>query len=154
MRKTIAYTVALLVMAFTIRAQDLKESEVPTKVKDAFAKKFPGKKAQWEKEGPDFEAEFEMDDIESSAIFDPEGTFKELEQAIKSSDIPKIITDYCADKYAGHKISETSKITLANGNVRYETELRKGKEHIDLLFDSKGNFISRGNVEVEHNEED
>jgi hypothetical protein len=154
MKKTISVAVALLALAFTTQAQDLKESEVPSKVKEAFAKKYPEKKARWEKEGPDYEAEFEMDHVESSATFDQDGVFKELEQEIKISDLPKIITNYCAEKYSSHKIAETSKITLANGNIRYEAELRKGKEHIDLLFDATGNFISRGNVEVEHDEED
>ncbi|WP_317898037.1 PepSY-like domain-containing protein [Aurantibacillus circumpalustris] len=154
MKKSIVLVLALFVIAFTTKAQDVKEADVPENVKAAFSKKFPKAQAKWEKEGLNYEAEFDMDKVESSVIFDKDGKFIELEQEMQTSDLPKSIIDYCSGRYSTHKIAEASKITLANGSVRFETELRKGREHIDLLFDSTGNFISRGNVEVDNADND
>ena len=80
MKTTIA-TIALC-LGFTIaNAQDMKEAEVPANVKKGFATKYPSSKVdQWEKEGAEYEAEFHLNKVESSAVFTADGTFKELEQ--------------------------------------------------------------------------
>lgn len=143
MKTTIA-TIALCVGFIYANAQHLKEAEVPANVKAGFAKKYPGSKVKvWEKEGADYEAEFDLNKVESSAVFDGNGTFKELEQEIKTAELPKAATDYCTKTFVGYKLSEAAKITDANGKVMYEAEMEKGKEHFDVIFDDKGNFIKK-----------
>ncbi|MDO9184447.1 MAG: PepSY-like domain-containing protein [Bacteroidia bacterium] len=125
-------------------AQKINESEVPAKVKEAFAKKYPGAKVEkWEKENADYEAEFELNKVESSVVIDANGNFKETEQEIKSSELPKGVTDYCAKNFADYKLDEAAKITDASGKVTFEAEMKKGKEHFDAIFDDKGNFIKK-----------
>lgn len=143
-----------LLVINTATAQHLKEIEVPKNVKESFAKKYPASKVSvWEKEAStssatgeiiyDYEAEFNLNKIESSAVFTANGTFKEIEQEIKITELPKSAIDYCVQHFAGHKITEAAKITLANGSTKFEAELKKGKEHFDALFDEKGNFLSK-----------
>lgn len=140
---------ALLIMAGVFifglaRAQKIKESELPAEVKEGFAKKYPGTKAEkWEKEGADYEAEFDLNKLESSAVFDANGTFKELEQEIKIAELPAGVADYCAKNFAGYKLAEAEKITDASGKIVFEAEMRKGKEHFDALFDNSGSFIKK-----------
>ncbi len=146
MKTTIA-TLALCIGFIGANAQQLKEAEVPANVKAGFEKKYPGSKVEkWEKEGSDYEAEFDLNKVESSAVFDANGTFKELEQEIKTSELPKQVTEYCSKNYAGYKLSEAAKITDASGKVMYEAEMSKGKEHFDALFDQNGNFVKKGDV--------
>ena len=87
-------TIATIVLCFGLsyaNAQQLKEAEVPANVKDGFAKKYPGSKVdEWEKEGADYEAEFHLNKVESSAVFDASGTFKELEQEIPANVISRV----------------------------------------------------------------
>ena len=136
-------------------AQKMNEADVPASVKSAFAKKYPGAKVEkWEKEGADYEAEFDLCKVESSAVFDANGNFKELEQEIKSSELPKAVKDYCAKMYAGYKLSEAAKITDSNGKVMYEVEMSKGKEEFDVIFDDKGNFIKKSDPETGEKEND
>ena len=143
MKTTIA-TIALCFGFIYANAQHLKEAEVPASVKEGFAKKYPGSKVKvWEKEEADFEAEFELNKVESSAVFGSDGTFKELEQEIKTSALPKAVTNYCTKNYAGYKLSEAAKITDANGKVMYEAELEKDKMIFDALFDANGNFVKK-----------
>lgn len=147
--KTTIILMAVLLNVSHASAQKMKEADVPASVKSAFAKKYPGSKVEkWEKEGANYEAEFDMGKVESSAVFDASGNFKELEQEIKSSELPKAVTDYCAKTYAGYKLSEAAKITDSNGKVMYEAEMSKGKEEFDLLFDDKGNFVKKSDPET------
>ncbi len=140
--KTILILAAVMASSAAF-AQKVKEADVPAKVKEAFSKQYPGAKAEWEKEGADFEAEFDLDKIETSAVYDMNGTFKELEQEIKVAALPKGVTDYCAKNFAGYKLEEAAKITEASGKTMYEAEMEKGKEHFDAIFDDKGNFIKK-----------
>lgn len=153
--KTSIVTIALS-LGFTIaNAQHLKETEVPAGVKKGFEKKYPTSKVNvWEKEGADYEAEFHLNKVESSAVFTADGTFKELEQEIKVSELPKAATDYCTKNYAGYKLEEAAKITEADGKVMFEAEMKKGKEHFDVMFDQKGNFHKKGEVSSKEEEKD
>lgn len=154
MKTTIA-TIALCFGFIYANAQHLKEAEVPKSVKDGFAKKYPGSKVKvWEKEGADYEAEFDLNKVESSAVFDGNGSFKELEQEIKTSELPKSAVDYCTKTFAGYKLSEAAKITDANGKVQFEAEMEKGKEHFDVIFDDKGNFVKKSEPSTEEEGKD
>ena len=153
--KTIILTVALCFGFSYANAQKLKEGEVPAKVKEAFAKKYAGSKAKaWEKENADFEVEFDLNKVESSAIFTSDGTFKELEQEIKLAELPKLAIEYCTKNYTGWKLEEAEKITQANGKVTFEAEMEKGKEHFDVIFDDKGNFEKKGEMEMKKETKD
>jgi hypothetical protein len=153
--KTSIATIALC-LGFTIaNAQDVKEAEVPANIKQAFSKKYAGAKVEkWEKEGADYEAEFHLNKVESSAVFSGDGMFKELEQEIKTSELPKAATDYCTKNYAGYKLEEAAKITDAKGKVTFEAEMKKGKEEFDVIFDDKGNFVKKGDVSTETDTKD
>ncbi len=143
MKATIVMLASML-MVSCANAQKVDEANVPAKVKEAFTNKYPGVKAEkWEKENTDYEAEFDWNKIESSATFDSNGNFKEFEQEIKSSELPKTVVDYCTKNFAGYKLSEASKITDASGKLMFEAEMEKGKDHFDAIFDEQGNFIKK-----------
>ncbi len=142
--KQIILMAGCLLVINTATAQHLKEAEVPANVKASFAIKYATSKVKvWEKEGVDYEAEFDLNKVESSAVFSADGTFKELEQEIKISELPKIASNYCIKNFTGYKISEAAKITDGTGKVMYEAEMTKGKEHFDAVFDDKGNFAKK-----------
>lgn len=149
-------TIALAVLTIgCASAQKMNEAEVPAKVKEAFQKKYPGAKAEkWEKENDGYEAEFDLNKVESSAVFDANGNFRELEQEIKTSALPKNVTDYCTKNFSGYKLSEAAKIADASGMITYEAEMSKGKEHFDALFDDKGNFVKKSETKSGKEEKD
>lgn len=142
MKKIITTTaLSLLVVSFA-SAQKVKESEVPSAVKEAFSKKYAGTKVEkWEKEEGNYEAEFDRGKDEMSAVFNPSGTFVQEEIEIKTSALPAAATEYC--KKNGFKVEEATKITDASGKIAYEAEVEQGKEEFDALFDDQGNFIKK-----------
>ena len=86
--------VAAMITSLTF-AQKLQEKDVPAPVKTAFQKNFPQAKVEkWEKEGINFEAEFELNKSEQSVLFDAQGDIIETEIEIEISELPNGILDY------------------------------------------------------------
>ena len=143
MKNTLIFIGILALSACSSSAQkteNKKEAKgVPQAVKDIFAKKYPSASgASWEKEEDNnFEAEFEMNEVEYSAVFDKTGRFVEQEMEIRVIDLPQAITGYIETNHKGKKIKEASRIEFADGTINYEAEVQ-GK---DLIFDQSGKFI-------------
>lgn len=134
--------IAITFLAFTgyLSAQRISEKEVPSKVKDAFAKKFPGIKVEhWQKENTNYEAEFDFEKTEMNANFDDKGNCLETETGIKISELPSAIKTYLDKNMPNKKIKEASKISDAAGKITYEVEVG----HIDFIFDAQGNYLSQ-----------
>jgi predicted nucleotidyltransferase len=135
---------SLLIMLFMLMihctfGQDLKEKDVPMKIKLAFAKKYDHiKKVNWEKEKGNYEANWGGKSGEdNAAIFTPSGIFVEIVVAIPVNELPKHVIAYVSQNYKGATIKEAGKVTDASGKHMFEAEI-KGK---DLIFDGKGVFI-------------
>ena len=127
----------IAVIGFSACAQKLDASKVPDAVKAAFAKKYPGITAKWEKEDGRYEAGFKQNSNTMSALFEANGTMTESEMDIKVGDLPASVQAYVKDHYKGKNIKEGAKITKADGTVNYEAEV-DGK---DVIFDSNGKFL-------------
>jgi hypothetical protein len=147
---------AVIVSITSVYAQKIKEADVPPSVKEEFKKQFPDvKKAEWEKEDANYEAEFKVsrvamdnsnakkEEIEKSVVFSASGELLETEEEIKVSALPTSVSEYVSKNYAGYKLEEAAKITDNKGAVTYEAEIEKGKEELDLLFDATGAFIKK-----------
>ena len=67
--KTLFTIVSLGLGLSLANAQTVKEADVPTPVKDALKKQYPAAKVEkWEKEDTNYEAEFHINKIETSAV--------------------------------------------------------------------------------------
>lgn len=137
MKKSMFMAVGLMISLVAF-SQKVKESEVPTVVKDAFKKAYKdAKEVKWEKEDANFEAEFEIGEADQSVVFDATGHVIETEIEIKVDELPSAVKDYVAKNYKDAKIKEATKITDAKGTVGYEAEIKDK----DLIFDGNGKFI-------------
>ena len=118
--------------------------DVPIRVKEAFAKKFPNiKKVKWEKESnSEWEVEFKIKGMEYSANFLEDGTWKETEHEIKRNAIPSNIKTILDTEFSGYKIEEAEISETQSGSV-YEFELEKGELNTEITIDLKGNVISK-----------
>ncbi len=135
-------TTILIIILFSFtcvsNAQRLKESDVPTAVKTAFVKMYPGAiSVEWEMENSKYEAEFKENNVETSAIFEANGTYVQTEVEIAVSSLPEAVREYVSKNLAGKKIKEAAKIIDAKGTITYEAEVG-GK---DYIFDASGVFL-------------
>lgn len=139
MKKIIVTTILCLGLS-SVYAQKIKGADVPTTVKEGFKKSFPNSKAEeWEKEDGNFEAEFEVKKVETSALFDASGNLLQTEVEIPVKELPKAVIDYLSKNETGKKIKEAAKITDNKGFISYEAEVGE----VDYIFDSTGNFIKK-----------
>ena len=53
-------------------------------------------------------------------------------------DLPQTVTEYVQKNYPGEIFVEVAQITDAGGIITYEVQVKD----VDLIFDSKGNFIT------------
>jgi len=151
MKKVIIILSVTSFVCGNISAQDIKESDVPAAVVSAFKKQYPNvKEVEWEKEGDNYEAEIElvqvpMDgkgkkrEVEKSLEYTATGELVKTEEQIEIKALPAAINDYVNKNYPGKKIKEASKITEANGTIKYEAEVEKQ----DLIFDANGAFLEK-----------
>lgn len=142
MKKSII-VMAIVMVSLVSFAQKTKEQNVPQKVKNALLQKFPNaKEVKWDKEGNNFEASFDLNDVDNSVLFNQEGKIVETEIEIKVNQLPKNALQYLNNNYKNQKVKEAAKIVTENGKTIYEAEI-KGK---DLFFDENGNVIKRDKV--------
>ena len=121
-------------------AQKVKAKNVPQNVKEAFQKNFPNAKVEkWQKEEGNFEAEFDFNKTENSALIDANGNLLETETEIPAKDLPQGVSIYLAKYEAGNKIKEASRITDSKGSVTFEAECGEA----EYIFDSLGNFVRK-----------
>ncbi|MBI1782236.1 MAG: PepSY-like domain-containing protein [Sphingobacteriales bacterium] len=138
MKKVLMYVLAITAISSSASAQKLDAAQVPTAVKTAFTKQYPGVNAKWEKEKGKYEAGFKQQNgLDMSVLYESNGTMVESEVDIKVADLPAKVLNYVKEYYKGKKIKEGAKITKADGTVNYEAEV-DGK---DLIFDAGGEFI-------------
>jgi len=140
MKKRFLLTLGIAAIAGCAFGQSISAKRVPGAVKSALTKKYPqATKVTWEKENGNYEANWGGKSGEDMAVqFSPDGKFVEQTKAIAVSALPKSVVDGVKAKYPAAKIKEAGYVTMADGSVRYEAEV-KGK---DMLFDKSGAFIS------------
>jgi hypothetical protein len=135
--------IALIMVSLVTFAQKTKEQNVPQVIKNTLLQKFPkATEIKWDKEGKNFEASFDLNNVDNSVVFNQDGKIVETEIEIKVSQLPKNAIQYLNDHYKNQKVKEVAKIVTEKGSLIYEAEI-KGK---DLFFDENGNFIKRDKV--------
>ena len=142
MKNLIAILIYLGIASFAL-AQKIKTQEVPQAVKAAFSKAYPNSKnVKWEMEGDSYEADFDFQKEEASALFDAAGNLKEVETEIAADAMPAAVKKSLAKDYADYKVKEAAKI-VAENVITYEAEVKKGKESFDLIFSEDGKLIKK-----------
>ena len=137
MKKIIFISIAAII-GFSACGQKLKKEDVPSVVTAKFKTLYPIiEDVNWSKENNIYEAEFDLNKVETSASFDVKGNLVETETEIAVANLPATITKYLEKNLPGEKIKEASKITDSKGVITFEAEVN----NVDYVFDKDGNFI-------------
>ncbi len=132
--------ILLLAVAMTTTAcgQKVKNDDVPAVVVKSLTGAYPyAKRIKWDKESPNYEANFDNDKKEYSVLLSATGEILETEVEIPNSELPAAILDYMKNNYPDQKINETAMITKENGEQQYEVEIKAG----DLIFDGSRQLV-------------
>ena len=128
-----------------VSATNQKDEKIPAAAKSGFAARFPtAQKVKWGVEKPgEFEAEFILNGVETSALVDAKGTLLETEAEIKESELPQPVKATLAKDFAGYKLDEIEKATDAKGVASFEMEAAKGKDKLEISFDANGKLLGK-----------
>lgn len=131
----------MLVMGILFMSATANAIEVPDAIENAFKQKFPNaKKVKWEKENKtEYEASFMLDNKEMSAVYNSDGSLKEIETEIAVTELPKAVSDALNKNYPNAKVHEAAKIERSDNSVVYEAEIKVNGKKTDVLFDPNGN---------------
>jgi hypothetical protein len=143
--KKLLVLIVCSIFVLGVSAMNQKDEKIPAAAKTGFAAKFPtAQKVKWSIEKPgEFEAEFTLNKVETSALFDAKGTPLETETEIKESELPQAVKATLAKDFTGYKLDEIERVTDIKGTVTYEMEVAKGKEKQEVTFNMAGIIVSK-----------
>ena len=152
MKKLMTLLVCMVFVAFSF-AQKPKD-ETPVAAKTAFAAKYPtAQKVKWSVEKPgEFEVEFTLNKVATSALYDATGKLLETEGEIKEAELPQAVKATIVKDFAGYKLDEIEKSTDAKDVTSYEMEAFKGKAKFEISFDANGKLLSKEPLKEEKGE--
>lgn len=142
-----------MLVLLSLFTMNCNAQNVPQSVKDAFKAKFPeAKEVEWGKESDtEYEAEFELGDVDYSANFDINGKWLETEKEIAKNDLPDGVLASLARDFWYADIHEVAEITSVDG-VLYEVEIGMGDEDGDEEHGSANHEEDDEDEEREHSE--
>ncbi len=141
MKKLMILMVFISTMAFTACGQ---KEHVPANVKTAFSQKFPNaKKVSWDKENAhEWEAEFKMNDKAYSANFATDGTWKETEYRVKSSELPAAVKSTLKSKFKSYDLEKAEVSETPEGKV-FEMKIENDEHDMEVVMDGNGKVLKK-----------
>lgn len=120
-------------------------NHVPDSAKNSFAEKFPGAThVTWGMEGmKDYEAGFQLDGKNMSAVFMRDGTIEKTETVIEYTEVPaKILQQFVID-FPKSIIAVAEIVETPGKEMMYEIELRHNGETEEALYSSSGKLVEK-----------
>jgi hypothetical protein len=144
MKKTLFLLLAAIMLTASSYAKKTGKTDAPPAVQSAFAAKFPNtQNVKWEKEknNTEYEANFTLKGVKTSANFTTDGKWVETETTIKVSELPAKVVATIKAKHTGAEIVGAAKIETASNGIHYEADIKKdGKTH-EVTLDADGKFV-------------
>jgi hypothetical protein len=124
-------------------AQQLKADEVPSSVRKAFEKLYPGAAVtNWNRGKMDFyEAQFTRKGQRAVATFEGNGLLQRTEEGIAPDQVPDKIRKHAQSLYPDFHITGYARVTTPDEKELYEIELDNGKTTRSLIYDRNNDYL-------------
>ncbi len=122
-------------------SDDLRGSDVPTAVLEAFQQTYPAVQAKWELDRGLYNAEFWQQGVETDVWYQADGTWVRTEVDFVGT-LPTAIQQYLATHYSSYRIDDVDIVSLPSTSY-YELELeREGTRDITLRITAEGVVVA------------
>jgi hypothetical protein len=122
------------------KSKDINAADVPAAVTKKFNTLYPmAKDVEWEMEDANYEAEFDVNKMETKVFFNAAGDVIKTKTEINSADLPEEARTYLKN-HPGKKIKKMLKKTDGQGVVTYIAEVDDDKD-LFMIFDASGKFL-------------
>lgn len=141
MRAKIILSVLALSLAFITSAQDLKESEVPAGLLEAFKKEHPNVRGvEWERDGAYYKVEFKRDSRDHEIWYDEKGQFFRSKEDITAAELPETVVASIKKSYPQFRTDDIEKWTEGRATT-YKVELKSSTGDRNVIFDKSGQVL-------------
>jgi hypothetical protein len=131
----------VMLVAITATAQQGTETGIPKNVAQAFEALYPKiKTVSWTADEAHYEANFKLDGIAMSLIFDDSGSVSQVKNEIKQFELPMYVGQLLSKEYSGWRLGKASHID-SFGTKYYETVVEREKETVVLVFNRDGGLM-------------
>lgn len=136
--KKLIFAICLAGASTVAVAQDIRQSEVPSVVLNAFQSKFSNAAdVEWEMKGDLYKVEFEIGKFDHDLWIDKNGKVVKHKEELSKSDLPPAINDKIKAEYKDYRVDDVYKIE-SDGKVTYEVELDGNRGDREITFAPDG----------------
>lgn len=138
MKKVMLILASLLVFSAFVFA-----ATPPVKVQKAFETKFPdAASVKWAKENSnEWEAEFTVNGIKTSANFKTTGDWVETESQINISELPEAVSAEIKKLHPKGEITAAFRIESAKDGIKYEADVKTSKKTTEVILKEDGSSL-------------
>ncbi|RDV15518.1 hypothetical protein DXT99_08485 [Pontibacter diazotrophicus] len=125
-------------------------NDIPEAVKVRFTEMYPtAKHVAWENESETYEARFDVNGRERTALFTAEGRLLQFSEEIQEQYLPRPVLDQLQAQYANFNTEEAHRVQQDNSTY-YKVELEQNNRDLLLFFDSSGRILEQQPAVPEH----
>lgn len=136
--KKLIFAICLAGASTVAVAQDIRQSEVPSVVLNAFQSKFSNAAdVEWEMKGDLYKVEFEIGKFDHDLWIDKNGKVVKHKEELSKSDLPPAINDKIKAEYKDYRVDDVYKIE-SDGKVTYEVDLDGNRGDREITFAPDG----------------
>lgn len=144
--KKIAFAILLMtspLLGCNSNSDDINPNDVPAAVNESLLSSFPdAADIDWEKKGEDFEADFEINKTDYSALFNTSGNLLKHRQDIPESELPDAVRAAINADYAAYRLDEIEKLEEGQTTL-YQVELDNNTKDEKLVYSADGQQVQQ-----------
>lgn len=126
--------------------EDVPQKDVPSAVVNALEAKFPeATDVEWEKHGANYEADFDLNMIDYSALISSESEILKFKYYISTAELPEAVSNAISSNYPD-KIIDDADVLQVGEMVYYQIEFDGGLTDTHKIFSASG----EENPEIEY----
>lgn len=118
--------------------EEIAETDVPSVVKNTFGNTFPqATEVEWETNQNNFEADFEVNNVDYSVVIDTTGNIVRQKHDITLKELPEAVTATIDHEFEDGKAEDAEKVEK-DGEIYYQVEIDKFFNDEEVVFTADG----------------
>ncbi|WP_162428391.1 PepSY-like domain-containing protein [Pontibacter pudoricolor] len=128
--------------ALAVNAQDVATKDVPSTVAAALTQKFANATdLDWEMNGTNYEADFDVNRVDHNVLIDPSGKILMTKRDIQKKDLPQAVSSAISQNHKGLRLDDMEVLEI-DGTTYYQVELDDKAGDKKLVFTADGKEAS------------
>jgi hypothetical protein len=138
----------------TATEKKISKKDVPAAVLSAFQNSYPNAKingVSLEKQDSITFYEIESKDgkVKRNLLYSAEGTVKEVEEIIKSAELPDAVKQTISKEYLKGKLKKEAEKITKDGVISYEVVVKNDEDKYEIVLSADGTIVKKDKIAVE-----